>query len=96
MALGVPVISTDCPGGPREILSTGRPGCWSPPGNERALAQALRRIVTEPALRNSLSSAGREQAATLSPSTVGRLWLDVLVRAGVVLDSSEGGQTCRR
>jgi glycosyltransferase involved in cell wall biosynthesis len=96
MALGVPVISTDCPGGPREILRDGQAGLLVPPGNERALAQALRRIATDAALRSSLSSAGRERAADFSPSTVSRTWLDVLARAGAMLDGSEGDQGCRQ
>jgi len=94
MALGVPVISTNCPGGLREIPLDGKAGLVVPPGDKRDLAQALRRIVTEPALRNNLSSAGRERAADFSRRGWVGFWLDVLARAGAVLDSS-GGQACR-
>lgn len=96
MALEVPVISTDCPGGPREILRDGRAGLLVRPGDDRALAQALRRIATDAELRSSLSSAGRAWAADFSPSTVGRAWLDVLGRAGADPDDSPGSRGGRQ
>jgi glycosyltransferase involved in cell wall biosynthesis len=38
---GVPLIATDCPSGPREILADGRYGVLIPPGNPEALSQAI-------------------------------------------------------
>jgi len=52
LALGVPVVSTDCPSGPSEILQQGRWGALVPVDDERALAegilQALRQPVADP------------------------------------------------
>lgn len=41
LALGVPVVSTDCPSGPREILDNGKHGSIVPVGDDKALAEAI-------------------------------------------------------
>jgi glycosyltransferase involved in cell wall biosynthesis len=48
MALGTPVVSTDCPSGPAEILKGGKWGRLVPVGNVDALAQAILRTLEAP------------------------------------------------
>lgn len=48
LALGIPVVSTDCPSGPREILDNGRFGELVPVGNADALADAILRALDAP------------------------------------------------
>jgi len=48
MALGTPVVSTDCPSGPREILDGGRYGALVPRRDPRALAAAMAAALDDP------------------------------------------------
>jgi len=48
LALGVPVVSTDCPYGPRELLDGGRYGRLIPVADPAALAQAMVAEIAQP------------------------------------------------
>lgn len=45
LACGCPIISTDCPGGPREILEDGKYGTLVPVDDEGALAGAMEEVL---------------------------------------------------
>lgn len=60
MACGVPVISTRISGIP-ELIEDGVDGLLVPPGDARALADALQRVLEEPELAGSLALAGRHK-----------------------------------
>jgi glycosyltransferase involved in cell wall biosynthesis len=48
LACGCPVVSTDCPSGPREILDHGRFGPLVPVGDDAALARAIEQVLDNP------------------------------------------------
>jgi glycosyltransferase involved in cell wall biosynthesis len=48
LACGCPVVSTDCPSGPREVLDHGRFGPLVPVGDAAALAEAIEAILDDP------------------------------------------------
>nr|WP_246849386.1 glycosyltransferase [Rubellimicrobium arenae] len=48
LGCGCPVVSTDCPSGPSEILDGGRVAPLVPPGEPDALAAAMRAALDEP------------------------------------------------
>ena len=48
MACGTPVVSTDCPHGPAEILEGGKWGRLVPPGDWRSLGSAILRTLEDP------------------------------------------------
>lgn len=47
LALGTPVVSTDCPSGPMEILEGGKWGALVPVGNVDALGRAILKTLTQ-------------------------------------------------
>lgn len=61
---GLPIIMTDvgCAG---ELIVDGENGLIVPPGDSYAIAEAMKRIVREPALREKLSVGGTGMIATL-------------------------------
>jgi glycosyltransferase involved in cell wall biosynthesis len=50
LAVGTPVISTDCPSGPREILQDGRLGALVPVGDAAALSEAMVDVLSRPVI----------------------------------------------
>jgi phosphatidylinositol alpha-mannosyltransferase len=63
MAAGVPVVATDIPGY-REVARDGVDALLVPPADPGALAQAMGRILAEPAVATRLAEAGRSRAET--------------------------------
>ncbi len=59
MACGLPVVSTTIAGIP-ELVHDGATGLLVPPGRADLLAQALRRLAADPALRTALGTGARE------------------------------------
>jgi len=57
LALGTPVVSTDCPSGPRELLADGEVAPIVPVDDVEALAAAMERTLVEP------GDPGRRQVA---------------------------------
>ena len=107
MALGVPVISTDCPSGPSEILA-GRPpggvgglvcaehGLLIPCDDREALAAGLRRY-RDPALRAHYADAARARADDFSvEASVARYWTVMESALEGVTIPSPGVQAQRR
>jgi glycosyltransferase involved in cell wall biosynthesis len=62
MFAGKPVIASACSGIP-EAITSGAHGLLAPPGDEAALAEALRTLLTRPDERARLGTAGRSRAA---------------------------------
>ena len=59
LACGCPVVSTDCPSGPAEILAGGSYGRLVPVGDDAALAEAILEALATPADREVLRSRAR-------------------------------------
>ncbi|HCF28870.1 MAG TPA: glycosyl transferase [Cyanobacteria bacterium UBA11049] len=74
LACGTPVVTTDCPSGPAEILDFGKYGSLVPLADAEAFAQAILTTIASP--RNS--EALRQRAKLFSLDTVVDSYLQVL------------------
>lgn len=74
MACGTPVISTDCPYGPGEILEGGKYGRLVPMGDVEVMSNAIAASLAEPVPTERLKA----RASDFSPSKSAASYLDLL------------------
>ncbi len=79
MSLGKPVIATR-PGGPEEIIHDGLDGLLVPFGEAATMAEAIRRLLGDAALRERLGHAARERALAFTPEAFARRMRDAIHR----------------
>jgi glycosyltransferase involved in cell wall biosynthesis len=60
LASGCPVVSTDCPSGPMEILDDGRWGPLVPVGDDAAIAAAIEQVLDDPLPAEALKARAQE------------------------------------
>lgn len=79
MCLGLPVIATDCPcGGTAELIEDGKNGILVPVGDEKALAEAMKKILLNPELEKRLGEEAFLIQDKMEPAKVCRLWEEYL------------------
>ncbi len=79
MAVGCPVVSTDCPSGPREILADGRYGPLVPVGDITALAEAMYSVLESPPPKEKLMERAKEFDVEKVANNYLKLFRDVIV-----------------
>lgn len=78
MACGIPVVSTDCPSGPSEIITSGENGLLVSPADPDALAEAILRVLRDNKVATKLVEGGKKRAADFDVGrTVGEYELAV-------------------
>ncbi|MFH9612189.1 glycosyltransferase family 4 protein [Streptomyces pratensis] len=86
MRCGVPVVATDCPHGPAEIITDGKDGRLVPPGDTGAFAKALTGLIDDDATRRRMGGAARVSAARFDPAPIAerheRLFTELVARGG--------------
>lgn len=69
MALGCPVVATDCPVGPRELIGDNENGILVPMKDPERMAEAMIRIIEDEELRRRIVENGKRKAQEFSIST---------------------------
>ena len=77
MALGKPLVATSA-GGPLEIVEDGTSGLLVPPGDFEALAEAVGRILADPALASALSRGAAERSKAFTEERMAEEFADLL------------------
>ncbi|WP_062206633.1 glycosyltransferase family 4 protein [Streptomyces sp. NBRC 109706] len=67
MRCGLPVVSTDCPHGPGEIITPGKDGRLVPVGDQHALSEALLDLIRDDDLRRTMSEAALANSRRYDP-----------------------------
>ncbi len=75
MASGLPCVSTDCGGGgARFLIRDGENGLLVPIGDEYAMSEAMRKILSDEALAATLGNNARKLQETLAPERIYGEW----------------------
>ncbi|MEU2678803.1 glycosyltransferase family 4 protein [Streptomyces sp. NPDC007107] len=86
MRCGVPVVATDCPHGPAEIIDDGTDGRLVPLGDTGAFAKALLGLIDDDGLRHRMGRAARASAARFDPAPIAerheRLFAELAAQGG--------------
>ncbi|MBU0654471.1 MAG: glycosyltransferase family 4 protein [Gammaproteobacteria bacterium] len=75
LSLGCPIVSTDCPTGPREIIHSGENGLLVEKGNAAALAAGIDQLFQNPELREQMRRKAQESVHANDIATVANAWL---------------------
>lgn len=70
MVCGAPVIATDCPHGPRDIVEPGLTGLLVPNGDVPALAEAMAGLLADPVRAAALRQAAATACERFSAATI--------------------------
>ncbi len=77
MACGLPVVSFDCPWGPRSIIEDGKDGFLVKNGDVLALAEGLLCVMNDDSLRQSMRNAGLRNVQRFSINQIAERWKEI-------------------
>ncbi len=79
MAIGMPVVCTDCPiGGASAVIKDGENGVLVPVGDVESLTEAIKSVISDKELSAKLSENAVKIKDELSLSNIARKWMELL------------------
>lgn len=79
MALGLPVVSTDCPcGGPATLIENEKNGLLVPVGDRNAMAGAICRLIEDRMFAETLADNAQKIVRIADPELICRQWKDYI------------------
>jgi len=77
LSVGVPVVSYDCPTGPRHIITHGHDGLLVQDRKPEVLAQHLLELILDANKRNTMGANAKNTSRHYYPAVVMKSWLDL-------------------
>lgn len=79
MALGLPVVATDCPcGGPRTVIENGKNGLLIPIMNQKALEDGINYLIENPELAERMGENARNISSITNSRAIFVQWRDYI------------------
>lgn len=79
LAVGTPCVSTDCPFGPAELISNGENGILTPVGDDKALADAMCRMVEDTEFAENCAKRAKDIIVKQSVENISQKYLDYII-----------------
>ncbi len=80
MAFGLPIVSTDCETGPKELLKGGRNALLVPSGDADSLAEGLLKVIRKPDEAARIGATGRGKAGEFALQGIAAKWGKLMAR----------------
>jgi glycosyltransferase involved in cell wall biosynthesis len=93
MSKRLPVVSFDCPTGPRQVIAHGGNGLLVPNGDVDAFASALLEVIENDEKRRRMGDAALETARRYDLEAIGREWADLLADLAGTLPRPDRART---
>lgn len=77
MACGLPVVSFDCPCGPKDIVRHEEDGLLVPSGDTDSLAKAMHKLMSDDILRKNIASVALTNVRRFQLDSIGKRWKDL-------------------
>lgn len=75
MECGVPVVSYQCPCGPKDIITDGKDGFLVPVGDEKMMAERICTLIENEELRRIMGKAAKEKAKQYNIDNITKQWM---------------------